>query len=170
MGEWYNGHREVNMSTDTKILCSRCLSSLPATKEFFDVQATRPRGFCSWCKQCRRKARSKAVDPAAQLRRNETGRAWHQKLRRDVLTHYSGGGPFCACCGESHYEFLSLDHINGGGGKERKSLKVTSNKPIYARLRNEGYPEGFRVLCMNCNHARGSWGYCPHQKTTPSAT
>lgn len=32
-----------------------------------------------------------------------------------ILTHYSDNPPKCVCCGESRYEFLSLDHIHGGG-------------------------------------------------------
>jgi hypothetical protein len=29
---------------------------------------------------------------------------------------------------------------------------------------------GYRVLCQNCNAARGLYGYCPHQGTGGSPT
>ena len=40
-----------------------------------------------------------------------------QRLRLEILIHYGGPVPKCACCGESHIEFLSIDHIGGGGKK-----------------------------------------------------
>jgi hypothetical protein len=76
-----------------------------------------------------------------------------------VLSHYSGGEIKCACCGETNLEFLTIDHINGGGSKFRKSKPGTS---IYYWLKKSGFPEGHRVLCQNCNAALGHYGYCPH--------
>ena len=28
--------------------------------------------------------------------------------------------------------------------------------------RKNNYPEGFQVLCSNCNFAKGKYGSCPH--------
>lgn len=78
------------------------------------------------------------------------------RRRQRVLTHYGG---VCECCGEDRYEFLSIDHIEGGGTQHRK--KVGSN--IDRWLIKEGFPEGYRVLCHNCNFAHGLYGACPHQ-------
>lgn len=33
---------------------------------------------------------------------------------------------------------------------------------IYRWLKQQGFPTGFRVLCMNCNFSYGLHGYCPH--------
>jgi predicted restriction endonuclease len=79
-------------------------------------------------------------------------------IRKKVLNHY---GHRCACCGERRYEFLSIDHINGGGNKHRKEI---GNGKIYLWLIKNSYPEGFQVLCCNCNQAKGHYGYCPHEK------
>lgn len=101
-------------------------------------------GISSTCKVCRR----------AQI--NTRNRA----LRVKVLSRYSGGGnPKCACCGVTNLEFLSLDHINGGGRQHRKTVKIR----WWEWLRKNKYPEGFRVLCHNCNQSIGIYGYCPHQ-------
>lgn len=81
------------------------------------------------------------------------------KARMEVLSHYSNGTPKCACCGEQHFEFLSIDHINGGGTKFRKE---NPGRNIYYMIRKEGFPEGYRVLCHNCNLAIGFYGKCPH--------
>ena len=42
-----------------------------------------------------------------------------KQLRVDALVAYGGQ---CACCGEKAYEFLAIDHINGGGLAERRRL------------------------------------------------
>jgi ribosome-associated translation inhibitor RaiA len=84
-----------------------------------------------------------------------------QKLKETILSHYSGGIPKCACCGEQNMAFLSIDHVEGGGNKQMRKLKRRGNG-FYRWLRNNGYPSGYRVLCMNCNSALGLRGHCPH--------
>ena len=83
----------------------------------------------------------------------------YDALRRklDVISHYGGK---CACCGEDRYEFLSIDHINGGGGRHREMI----GPHILRWIQKQGYPEGYRILCHNCNQSLGFYGYCPHQK------
>lgn len=82
-------------------------------------------------------------------------------LRIDVLGHYSQGTFACACCGADQLEFLTLEHVNGDGAEHRRRLG--RNQHIYRELRSNGFPGGYAVLCMNCNFARGMYGYCPHE-------
>jgi hypothetical protein len=42
-------------------------------------------------------------------------------------------------------------------------------KTIYRWLISSGFPEGFRVLCHNCNQAIGLYGFCPHQQHQETA-
>lgn len=63
-----------------------------------------------------------------------------------VLTHYSKGTPKCAWCGIEDFDVLTLDHINGGGTQHRKL-----NPHSYRWAIKENLPEGFQVLCFNCN-------------------
>jgi hypothetical protein len=80
--------------------------------------------------------------------------------RLEALRAYSDGDPACVCCGESILLFLALDHVNGGGHKQRKD---TGGGGFYVWLRKNGYPEGFRILCHNCNFGRQlNGGICPH--------
>ena len=88
----------------------------------------------------------------------EYGRRYARKIREEVLAHYGGK---CACCGEDRYEFMSIDHVKGGGLKHRRELKLSGAKMIFWLKRNN-YPEGFQVLCHNCNMALGHYGFCPH--------
>lgn len=82
------------------------------------------------------------------------------KIRLRILIHYGGSPPKCKCCGESQLEFLSLDHINGGGSKERR---IYGSKLAYSLIRR-GFPKGYQILCHNCNQAKGYYGKCPHRK------
>lgn len=74
-------------------------------------------------------------------------------LKYRVWSHYSGGSPMCACCGEAHVEFLCLDHINGGGNQERRALGLKNASALYRHIIGSGFPAGYRVLCHNCNSA-----------------
>lgn len=86
-------------------------------------------------------------------------REWTRRLRAAAIEHY---GMACACCGESTYEFLCIDHTNGGGNEQRRQLGCSRN--FYSWLKKNGYPEGFRTLCHNCNQSLGYNASCPHQK------
>src|SRR5438874_1601121 len=87
--------------------------------------------------------------------------AYHLRLRRDAFNAY--GGPQCACCGTLVDEFLTMDHIDGGGNKHKQQIGGGGTK-LYYWLKRRNYPPGFQVLCMNCNFAKGKYGTCPHQK------
>jgi len=146
--------------------CSGCHQELPATADYFYRNAKRPDGLHGECKGCHRE-RSIKFAHANRAKRVGWHRAWVRRLRVKVLEHYSGGDPKCAWCEESHAEFLVLDHINGGGAQHRKVVGGGSN--MWRWLQREGFPEGFRVLCHNCNASFGTWGYCPHQKESEEA-
>ena len=68
-------------------------------------------------------------------------------------------GGKCTCCGETIFEFLTIDHIDG-----REPSDQRRGKHLYLYLKKLGWPQDrFRLLCFNCNAARGQWGYCPHE-------
>lgn len=85
-----------------------------------------------------------------------------QRARAAILDHY---GRACACCGEAHTEFLALDHINGGGNEHRATTGTRGGSAFYRWIAKNGFPDGYRILCHNCNMARGLYGYCPHEAT-----
>lgn len=92
---------------------------------------------------------------------------YHLRLKKEILNEY--GGLECACCGEKHIEFLSLDHKNGGGNKERKSLTGSDRNGgyhFYQLLKNAGFPnkDKYQVLCMNCQFGTLNGRICPHKR------
>jgi hypothetical protein len=80
-----------------------------------------------------------------------------RRLRIDAINFYGGK---CICCRESILEFLAIDHIDGGGNDHRKSIRTN----IYLWLKKNNYPDGFQILCHNCNMAKGFYGICPHMQ------
>lgn len=89
-------------------------------------------------------------------------REYHRKLRLEVIIHYGGNPPKCACCGETELDFLTIDHINNDGAKHRKQH---GHNFLPNWLKKNDFPEGFRVLCYNCNCGRRiNNGVCPHKK------
>lgn len=83
------------------------------------------------------------------------------KTRLEVLSYYSPGSIKCACCGEGTYEFLAIDHINGTADKHASGYSKSGWR-LGEWLKRQGFPSGYRVLCHNCNCARGFYGRCPH--------
>ena len=102
-------------------------------------------------------------DPKYAEKQRQKNKDSTRRLKIEVMTHYGRGDPKCECCGENMIEFLTIDHPNNDGGKERARLGKAGEK-FYRHLKVNGYPEGYRVLCLNCNLAIGFYGYCPHQK------
>lgn len=86
----------------------------------------------------------------------------NRNFKIEVFSHY---GSECECCGEQFMELLTIDHVKGGGTSHRKEVGFGLN--FYRWLKDNNFPkEGFRVLCMNCNHSYGVRGYCPHKDGT----
>lgn len=77
------------------------------------------------------------------------------KLRMAAIHHYSNGSDKCKICKIDIIALLCIDHIDGGGRKQRAKLGIHS---IHKWLKSNQYPSGFQVLCYNCNfnkHFRG---------------
>lgn len=87
---------------------------------------------------------------------------WERNHKILCFEHYSKGRNECACCGEMAIEFLSIDDINGTTHRQMKKKGIGSR--FYKWLIDNNFPEGFQVLCMNCNFAKGIFMECPHKR------
>lgn len=132
-------------------ICSKCKEEKPS-EAFHPYNHPRKKrqAYCISCVNAYYREHRKEYLAKACKKRKER--------RRICIEHYGGK---CACCGEITDEFLSIDHINGDGHKHRKQINRAS---VYYWLIKNDFPEGFRILCHNCNQAMGIYGYCPHQK------
>jgi hypothetical protein len=135
--------------------CSKCEKEKPV-KQFYK-HARSPDGLSVWCKECRREYFNDNKDVFYVRNRKH-----REALKRQIFEFYSNGLIKCACCGETTYEFLTIDHIKNGGAKHRKEFG--NSIKIWINLRKQNFPSGFQVLCWNCNVAKYQYGICPHQK------
>jgi hypothetical protein len=170
--------------------CTRCRHSKPLDE--FSPSKRWSDGLAKHCQRCTERLRAKRrrylerhheshlerrrayyrrtheQDPSGTI---ERWRAWHLanptankdshrrqriRLREAALDAY---GRSCGCCGECVPSMLTIDHINGDGAAHRKTI----TDRFYRWLLNNGYPEGYRTLCWNCNVASyRNGGICPH--------
>lgn len=138
--------------------CYRCHEEKPSGD--FYKSRHHSRGYAGYCKPCnliRKRAYAEKNRVFVRAKYNASNR----KLKDDVILLYSDGFNECKCCGVSQREFLTIDHINGGGTKHRESLGGT--RSLYLWLKKERRPD-FQVLCFNCNAANGFFGTCPHKR------
>lgn len=107
-------------------------------------------------KVCRRCKNSRTVD---------TSRAYRGTLKEQVLRYYSPQ-LICACSACPYpspgIKFLSLDHIEGRGDHDREI-----RRKLYQWVKNNNFPDGFQVLCYNCNLAKRGDNTCPHNAIAP---
>jgi len=84
------------------------------------------------CKASRRKSREK----------------YRKKIRLEILELL---GNKCVRCEESDVRCLQVDHINGGGGQERKQF--TSTTQMFKRIveKIKAGSKDYQILCANCN-------------------
>lgn len=86
-------------------------------------------------------------------------RRYDARLKRQAMLAYGGR---CSCCGEDELIFLTIDHLDNSGAEHRRILGRGGAR-LYQWLKARGYPEGFQVLCFNCNFAKSNGG-CPHAR------
>lgn len=80
-----------------------------------------------------------------------TRRLYQERLKMEIFFIYSCGEMKCAYCGyDKNIDALSIDHINNNGYIQRKE-KNLNGFGFYKWLKSNNYPEGFQVLCRNCN-------------------
>lgn len=89
---------------------------------------------------------------------------YRERLTNAAMEHYSGAQPRCACCGETERDFLVMDHVEGHGNEHRRKTfgRIQGGWQFYKWLVKEGFPQGFQVLCYNCNASKGKHGKCVH--------
>ena len=58
----------------------------------------------------------------------------------------------CEKCGESWFDFLTLNHKSGGGGKKRSTGEEPMGKTVFCWLRSKNFPKIplRNVLCYDC--------------------
>jgi hypothetical protein len=142
-------------------LCLRCGPERgPISILEFHPHGTTKDRLQNECKSCRNERRREARKEkrgyyATERERGHdahllASRRLYYRYKAKVFAHYGGEHPACKC-GFDDPRALSIDHVDGGGSQHRKTLKGIS---IHKWLVAQGYPEGFQILCMNCQYIK----------------
>lgn len=149
---------------ETKI-CPKCNKALPINDFYLRNSVCRkPDARRSWCKFCAQAYRKElnTADPSRKTKESAIAKKSYKKNRKVAIEYYGG---MCSCCGETQYEFLTFDHVNGKTEEDKKKPRhLMGGAYLYLWLKKNNYPEGFQILCYNCNCAKGYYGQCPHKK------
>ena len=142
-----------------KKTCTKCGSEGP----FWNMTATKD-GLDYWCTSCR-KALNIQWRKDNPERNRELGRNnqydRYSRLKREFVDAYGGA---CTCCGEMEIHFLTIEHLDGlPDYHKRQDGKRKPGLTLFSLIKEEGYPDDYTVLCMNCNYSKGHYGFCPHQ-------
>ena len=106
------------------------------------------------------------IEPYRSLKSREQRAAYaRERDRRIYRAVIEGYGGRCVCCGESEFAFLTLDHVEGGG---RTEVRKIGRRKMLLTILKQGFPEGYQILCWNCNAAKHFKGRCPHAKESVS--
>lgn len=149
--------------------CTKCGETKPRSDFYFhtDPKMGRryPMGECKECTKQRRREYVAAEYKKVRSNDNKSRRTQCMRIKEAVFAAY--GGYKCACCGETEKLILTIDHVNNDGAAHRRSITGKRNSAgyhTYKWLVKNGFPKGYQVLCMNCNHGkRMNNGVCPHQ-------
>ena len=113
------------------------------------------------------KDKKKAYNEANKDKIKAQQKAYRIASKIDVFSHYSkkisnSDIPICSCCGYNDIRFLNLDHIKSRKNIPQKEKKLNGIR-LWKYIKSQGYPDGYQVMCFNCNIAKGNRKYCPHQ-------
>jgi hypothetical protein len=127
-------------------------------------QRNRSSVACDKCQQKRVAATKQKWVETNRSAKNKQSREYYARCKAAALAYYSNGSMRCACrsCPETMQEFLTIDHVNNDGAEHRKKNPAAISLAPW--LVSHGFPEGYQVLCFNCNIAKGINGRCPHEQ------
>jgi hypothetical protein len=137
--------------------CKRKLSTLRFSRDY-----QKKDGLCSICRECKRKQQTTSYSKNKR-KISKFSKKYYIKYKERYLTRYKEKykdtmrtifsllGNKCNRCGQSDKRVLQIDHVNGGGSRERKlkgSTYIYYDDIITSIKENEG---SFQLLCSNCN-------------------
>jgi len=149
-------------AVENKLFCEECLKKA-TIRTSINIQHRKEQHLCLRCRSPLYADYNKFI--CATCLADENQKNFQIKLA--VFNHY---GMECQCCGEAQLDFLSLDHIEGGGNSHRKAILDQEHYTgggggitTYKWIVKHNFPLGFQTLCFNCNFATYfNKGVCPH--------
>lgn len=89
------------------------------------------------------------------LNSHYTKEYWNTKSKQTRLRTrqlvFEAYGNVCSICGITDQDVLTVDHTAQNGADHRRSLGFKGGGQMYTWLKRNNFPDGFRLLCANCN-------------------
>ncbi len=131
--------RLIELSKPAKFNCITCEKLLILNDNWRDTNKKHGIYLCNECKTIKEKIRNLDI--------------------REMLQN--GYNNKCNCCGESSWQFLTVDHIFNDGVHDRK-MHFCGEK-FFNYLIELNFPtDRYQLLCMNCNYSKAKYNFCPH--------
>lgn len=128
--------------------CTVCNKTLPINQFQYGKTAY------ARCRTCRntlnRTYHHSEIGRAKSIARNKKRR---EKIKLEVLSHYTNDTFCCSKCDCKDIRCLSLDHINGDGADHRREI---GKKSLDEWAKKNNFPNTLQVLCMNCQFIKAS--------------
>ena len=113
------------------VRCSVCKTHQPPIN--FPPDKRKRNGLASECRSCN----------------NKRVRKYYAGKRAAIFEKL--GGPICVRCGQTIMATLQVDHIHGGGYRERKKLNNTRIHKLILTMTTDEARQKYQILCANCN-------------------
>ncbi len=89
--------------------------------------------------------------------RQKTNTYIRERTQKARISALQALGAKCARCGFEDFRALQIDHVQGGGRKEYKSINFSSTRAIYYEgIAANPEPKKYQLLCANCNWIKRS--------------
>lgn len=125
--------------------CRMCNCCLTKENQYQNIRC------CKSCKKEYEKINSKLRREKSPILMQESVKKSKAKIKLQVFNAYSDDHIECKKCGYTDIRALSIDHIDGSGHAHKDHLgKRLKGESIYRWLKAHNFPQGFQVLCMNC--------------------
>lgn len=140
--------------------CSECHKKKSLRFFYRDIQKSD--GLTSNCRDCKRKRHLEYYEKSKEKRKEYSKRFYSKynerikelnkdRYRKVMIELFDLLGNKCSICEEKDKRVLGVDHINGGGHRERM-IKGSSYTYYQAMIDSVKNKEGkYQLLCANCN-------------------
>ena len=142
----YREKRKKEIIRTGKKRCPKCNLLLSINKFTKDGEE----GFSSWCKKCKT-IYDKEYRKKNKERLNNRRRNYRKKIRMKALMKISRQKLACMNCGCDNPRLLEINHKNGGGYEEIKSIGGSTQ--FYLNIINgKRKTDDLNILCKVCNN------------------
>lgn len=154
----------MSEAEETKV-CNDCGEEKPLSE--FRLQSRRTRSgkpyrepYCTPC----RNARNRSYYNTSKEERTAQMLEYRWGIKQQAIERYGGA---CDCCGEDTMSFLTLTEKELQKEEPKQQGWYSAGFTLARYVIKHDFPDGYIVLCFNCEAGRVQNGICPHKDELP---